>query len=233
MSNAAASFRMPCAPYAQAQAPALRALTWLGVAAVHAGLLLWAMQQPEGTLAPRLAQTLSVSFVTEQPVAPQAAPSPPQPAPPPPPAPRLVATPNAASTSAITVPPEPPDVAPEVEAAPSPPSPPVAVSSAATGTEPVVVPPDYRAAYLNNPGPRYPVASRRRREQGLVMLKVHVNAEGAPDQVQIEHGSGFEELDKAAASIVKERWKFVPAQRGNQAVAAWVAVPMEFSLKDR
>jgi protein TonB len=96
-----------------------------------------------------------------------------------------------------------------------------------------VVPPDYRAAYLNNPGPRYPVASRRRREEGIVLLKVHVSPEGAPVQVLVDRSSGFEERDRAAVSVVQERWKFVPARQGSQAVAAWVAVPMQFELKNR
>ncbi|MFM1892145.1 MAG: hypothetical protein RLZ44_1222 [Pseudomonadota bacterium] len=96
-----------------------------------------------------------------------------------------------------------------------------------------MVPPDFRAAYLANPGPRYPVASRRRREQGVVLLKVRVTAEGSPEQVVIERSSGFADLDNAAASVVKERWKFVPARQGEATVSAWVVVPLEFVLKDR
>src|SRR5512139_4119321 len=74
--------------------------------------------------------------------------------------------------------------APQAPEAAPPPPPPVAVtpppkpaasliatrSPAPAPAEPAVTPPDYRAPYLNNPGPRYPVASRRRREQGIVML---------------------------------------------------------------
>jgi protein TonB len=175
---------------------------------------------------------MMVSFVKEPPA--QIA----QPAPPPPPvparvappksAPSLIATLSPASASAITSTPDeaPPESAPAVI--------PVALpaSAPAVTSEPAVVPPDFRAAYLNNPGPRYPVASRRRREQGVVMLKVRVSPAGEPEQVQVDQTSGFSELDQAAASVVKQRWRFVPARQGDRPVAAWVAVPMQFSLKD-
>ena len=45
--------------------------------------------------------------------------------------------------------------------------PPPAAQSAAVAAQPVVVPPDYSAAYLNNPGPQYPYAARRRREAAV------------------------------------------------------------------
>src|SRR5512139_4156467 len=178
--------------------------------------------------------TMRVNFVIGQaPQAPQAAPPPPPPVavtPPPKPAASLIATPSPAPAPAITPPPE------AVSAGPAQPVASVAAPAsapAAAPSEPAVTPPDYRAAYLNNPGPRYPVASRRRREQGIVMLKVRVSPTGEPEQVQVDQSSGFAELDQAAASVVKERWRFVPARQGDRPVAAWVAVPMQFSLKDR
>jgi protein TonB len=38
-------------------------------------------------------------------------------------------------------------------------------------------------------------------------------------------------LDQAALQAVKQ-WHFVPAQRGGEAVAAWVEVPIVFRLEE-
>jgi protein TonB len=38
-------------------------------------------------------------------------------------------------------------------------------------------------------------------------------------------------LDDSALATVR-RWKFVPARLGHEAVAAWVLVPIAFTLKD-
>ncbi|MFT3930881.1 MAG: energy transducer TonB [Spongiibacteraceae bacterium] len=111
---------------------------------------------------------------------------------------------------------------------------PVAVSSAASAANsapatPAVVMPVFDADYLNNPSPSYPPLSRRMREQGVVYLRVLVSADGTPDQVELKHSSGSVRLDESALCTVK-KWRFVPARRGNQTVAAWVVVPIAFSL---
>lgn len=90
--------------------------------------------------------------------------------------------------------------------------------------------PKFDADYLNNPTPKYPPVSRRAGEEGKVMLRVFVDASGAPTQVEINHTSGFERLDKAAVAAVSH-WKFIAAQQAGQAVGAWVLVPIIFSLK--
>lgn len=99
--------------------------------------------------------------------------------------------------------------------------------------EPVVEekiePPKFGVAYLNNPAPDYPALSRRQGEEGRVLMKVLVSAQGAAEDVQIEESSGSERLDKAALSAVK-RWRFIPAKRNNQPLSAYVLVPMKFSL---
>jgi len=91
-------------------------------------------------------------------------------------------------------------------------------------------PPRFDAAYLNNPPPAYPPVSRRRREQGVVVLRVRVTTQGSAAQVIIDHSSGSPRLDSAAASAVA-LWRFVPARRGEQAIEAWVLVPIEFELR--
>jgi protein TonB len=177
---------------------------------------------------PPLEATLSVSFITEEAAA--AAPAPPQPhAPtPPPPEPRLMAT-AAQTPSPMSAPP--PDIETRPQQAPAPPAPPAPPAAAsATAVPAAVTPPSFSAAYLNNPPPAYPMASRRKRAQGVVRLRVHVSPDGAPDQVLLERTSGHADLDAAALDVVKKRWRFAPAKQGDRAVAAWVIVPLEFSL---
>jgi len=95
--------------------------------------------------------------------------------------------------------------------------------------EPVIEPPRFGVAYLNNPAPAYPALSRRMGEEGRVMLRVLVGANGKPENVEIENSSGFSRLDNAALESVK-KWKFIPARRNNEAISAEVLVPVKFSL---
>jgi protein TonB len=92
-----------------------------------------------------------------------------------------------------------------------------------------VVAPDFRAAYLNNPPPAYPRIARRNGEQGTVTLRVHVSMDGVPTQVELERSSGSNALDLAALETVKN-WRFAPARRAGDPVAAWVIVPVVFRL---
>jgi periplasmic protein TonB len=95
--------------------------------------------------------------------------------------------------------------------------------------EDVVEPPKFGVAYLNNPKPNYPNLSRRTGERGRVLLKVLVDANGLPATVELGTSSGFERLDNAALEAVKQ-WRFVPARKSNQAISAWVTVPINFAL---
>jgi len=210
-------------------APRQRLAAWILIVGLHvlvlAALLLIKFAKPEQL---EEAQTLFVSLISEQPVA---APTPPPPsAAPTPAAPTMIATPRptmSAITAAptpdpVTQQPAPPAPAPAAEAHPAP-APPAPAAS--------IVPPNYSAAYLNNPGPQYPNASRRLREEGLVRLKVRVSAAGAVEQVLLDKSSGFSALDTAALDVVKRRWRFEPAKQAGQPVAAWVLVPLSFELK--
>lgn len=104
-------------------------------------------------------------------------------------------------------------------------------AAAAAPTEASFTPPLFNAAYLRNPPPRYPLAARRNGEQGTVTLRVLVDREGLPASVAIEKTSGYAPLDNAAREAVRA-WRFAPARRGNQAVEAWVLVPVVFRLED-
>lgn len=116
-------------------------------------------------------------------------------------------------------------VEPPVAAAPSP-----AESKPAA---PVVADtqPDFRADYLNNPRPPYPMVARRMGYHGKVVLNVEVLAEGRAGQVQLYSSSGYQILDNAALQTVKS-WRFTPARRFGQAITEWFLVPINFSLED-
>ena len=90
-------------------------------------------------------------------------------------------------------------------------------------------PPKFGVAYLNNPAPEYPRLSKRAGEQGKVLMKVMVTAEGLPASVDVSKSSGFERLDAAAVTAVKQ-WRFEPARKGGKAISAYVIVPLSFTL---
>jgi len=91
--------------------------------------------------------------------------------------------------------------------------------------------PDYRADYLNNPRPPYPLMARRMGYQGTVILNVEVLAEGEAGEVRLEQSCGYRILDEAALQTVKT-WHFSPSRRLGQPVTRWFLVPIKFSLKD-
>ena len=139
-------------------------------------------------------------------------PKPPEPLP-------VVTAPVETPSPAVAAPPEPPPPPPVALAAPEP-APPPAVE---------VTAPIFNAAYLDNPQPRYPPLSRRIGEQGRVLLRVLVTPGGSAQEIEVRASSGHARLDDAARDAVRQ-WKFVPAKRGDQPVAAWVLIPVSFRL---
>lgn len=160
---------------------------------------------------------------------------------PPPQQPVMTPPPSPPPTTPAPVAPEPAPVlaAPAAPAAtatvPSPPPAPAvatpAPTLAAAPSAPVKVElPNSKADYLHNPPPEYPPMSVRRGEQGQVLLKVLIGADGLPQKVELLSSSGFERLDKAALEAAM-RWRYVPGKRGGVAEAMWYQVPMVFNLK--
>ena len=148
-----------------------------------------------------------------------------------------------------SVPTPPPQAAAPAPAAPvpTPPPPPTAEPTAATATPtpaapstattalPIQAParietPSSQAQYLQNPKPVYPTLSRRLGEQGLVMVRVLVGADGLPQRVELQQSSGFERLDQAALATVRG-WRFVPGKRNGVPEAMWFNVPIDFKLE--
>lgn len=112
----------------------------------------------------------------------------------------------------------------------APPPAPAAAPAAASAAAAPVTAARFDAAYLNNPPPAYPMASRRLREEGQVTLRVLVQPDGKASQVEIRTSSGSDRLDRAAREQVA-RWTFEPARQGGRKIESWVLVPVVFKLK--
>ncbi len=120
---------------------------------------------------------------------------------------------------------------PSPSVAPTPTTMPAAeIAPAALPTTAALTPTRFETAYLRNPAPAYPLLSRRLGEQGRVLLRVQVHADGSAMSVEIETGSGYARLDQAARETVRQ-WRFIPAIQGDKTVNSWVIVPINFSLK--
>ena len=90
--------------------------------------------------------------------------------------------------------------------------------------------PSSEAHGLNNPKPAYPRMSRRLNEQGQVVIRVFVAADGSPQQGEVKTSSGYDRLDQEALRTVM-RWRFVPGQRFGTPEAMWFNVPVNFVLE--
>lgn len=87
------------------------------------------------------------------------------------------------------------------------------------------------ARVLQAPRPDYPVISRDLGEQGVVMLRLAIDADGKLLRTELQKSSGFTRLDKAARDSVA-RWQFQAALENGRPVAAQLVLPVRFSLDE-
>lgn len=121
------------------------------------------------------------------------------------------------------VPPAAPAAAAPVAAAPPAPAP---VQTPAPARPPVIT---SGVEYISAPQPVYPAAALRRGEEGEVLLRVLINAEGAVDEIALQRSSGNASLDRAAREAV-QRARFKPYLEQGKAQPAYVVVPIKFQL---
>jgi protein TonB len=107
-------------------------------------------------------------------------------------------------------------------------APPTAIQTA-TAAPPDVAP--TALAYGSRTSVAYPKDSLHLREQGTVLLRVLVDADGKVVSVEVEKSSGSPRLDRAAREAVKA-WSFSPARHAGIAQQAWARVPITFTLSD-
>lgn len=211
-----------------------------GVLVLHV-LVLWAMQT--GLLRRAVEIVVPASVLSEiiEPPRPRVEPPP---APPPPPvkrpvvpaptaaapAPQPVAiadpTPAPRAPTGVVAPPAPlpPITAPVVNAPPAPPAP------APAPAPPKIELPSSDAAHLQN-SLVYPPLSKRRGEQGRVVVYALIGTDGRAKEARVTRSSGFERLDQAALNAVLRDWRFVPGKRGGVPEAMWFNVPINFVLE--
>ena len=60
---------------------------------------------------------------------------------------------------------------------------------------------------VHSPKPHYPLASRRLREQGMVVVKLCVNKQGIVGETTLSKSSGFQNLDQSALTALSQ-WRF-------------------------
>lgn len=180
----------------------------------------------------------------------------PQPEPPPPPEPQVEPEPE--PEPVVQAPPEP--VArpkpppkpkpkpkqpprPQLEPKPQLPAPPAqpeglpeadqqvtqAPSQAPAPAEPVMLTSvEYAGA---RPVPTYPMASRRLREEGRVVILVEINAQGLVERASIDSSSGYSRLDEAALAAARQA-RFRPLMRNGVAMAARAKLPFDFVMRN-
>ena len=90
--------------------------------------------------------------------------------------------------------------------------------------------PSSNADYLNNPRPPYPALSKRLGEQGKVVLRVFIEANGTATQAEVRSSSGYERLDQTALQTVL-KWRYTPGKRNGVTEAMWFNVPISFVLE--
>jgi protein TonB len=80
-----------------------------------------------------------------------------------------------------------------------------------------------------NQAPKYPPQALRAGVEGSVSVRVEVDANGNPTDVQVveRNGERSRDLDRAVTDAVR-KWRFEPAMKDGKAVAGAVVVPVEF-----
>lgn len=243
-----ATFQGP--PYNLPKLPARlsrTAMIAMAVVALHAGLI-WALQS--GLVLRTAELIVPVEVLAELIELPQPKP---EPAPPAPPAPRVRPVMPSPIVQQKSVPkpltrpqaqplaiadPTPSPNAPTGSLAPAPATTPAPVTEAPSGpttlSGPSATPslqlPSSNADYLQNPKPAYPALSKRLGEQGRVVVRVLIGADGIAQKAELRQSSGFDRLDQAALNTVL-KWRYVPGKRGGVAEDMWFNVPINFVLE--
>ena len=241
----------PGLPYDPPRPPARlsrTAVIVLAVVALHVGLI-WALQS--GLLLRTAELIVPVEVLAELIEMPKPEPTPP--APPAAPAPPARPVTPAPTVQKKTVPkpvirpqaqplaiadPTPSPNAPAGSLVPGPATTPAPVAEAPAGpaapSGPPAAPslqlPSSNADYLQNPKPAYPALSKRLGEQGKIVVRVLIGADGMPQKAELRQSSGYERLDQAALNTVL-KWRYVPGKRGGVAEDMWFNVPINFVLE--
>jgi len=70
----------------------------------------------------------------------------------------------------------------------------------------------------------YPLACRRRQEEGMSKILITVGKDGAPINVRVLESTGYERLDQCAVNAIKN-WLFLGVDEGTEIIQ-----PVEFKV---
>lgn len=192
------------------------------VALVHAGLFAALIQMNVIPVKKVRAAPLVVELLAEPPAPPPAPPEekvepikPVQPVIVAPPA--IVRTP--APPSIITTAPTPPPLQAVIVSAKPAPAPAAPVSAG-----------DLSSTMVSFKAPRYPIESRRKKEEGVVLLNLLLAADGSVAEIMVQSSSGYSRLDRAALEAVR-RWRWSPTVRNGERMMVRGVVEIPFILR--
>lgn len=80
--------------------------------------------------------------------------------------------------------------------------------------------------------PRYPMSARRMGQSGQVLLRIHVDQDGAVREVTVVQAEPPGVFENAAMDAVR-KWHFTPALSRGTAVSMWMTLPVRFALDGR
>ncbi|KKC26926.1 energy transducer TonB [Sphingomonas sp. SRS2] len=118
---------------------------------------------------------------------------------------------------------------PPINVTTTPPPPPKPVATPAPPAGPVMVG-NLDERLLEGKPPRYPFESRRKHEEGTVVVRLLIGTDGRVAQISIVQSSGFERLDQAALQAIRG-WRWQPIMRDGQPVEVRGVYSMPFTLQ--
>lgn len=214
--------------------PRRRPTSLVAIAAAHAALAWLLLQGDTVQRAVQQVSPLMVALLHTPAPQPQTAPALPAPPPQRLPMPALLPPPEVRVADAPPAPATPPAPAPVVTlAAPA--------ALAVAEAEPVPVravvapppaPPVLPASairYRVQPPVEVPLASRRLRESGTVLLRVLVDAQGLPKQITLHKSSGFARLDEQALAAMRQA-RFQAVNDNGNAIEWVVIAPLQYDI---
>jgi protein TonB len=102
----------------------------------------------------------------------------------------------------------------------------LALGACASSPDLVVQPPQL----LERPAPVYPLASRQGGEQGTVVLRVPVRADGGLGKAELKTPSGYARLDAAALDSVKTARVSPARTKSGKPADGVILIPFTFKL---
>ncbi len=90
---------------------------------------------------------------------------------------------------------------------------------------------DTAARVAEGHSPAYPLQSRRRGEEGRVIIAAEICTDGTPGELRVVSSSGYRRLDEAAVAALRKS-AFTPATKAGRPIRATTEWTFIFRLKD-